>query len=141
MIVEFPDRSCILSPYKHHRMTRARRRFIRNCGSVSSSSWTNLKGSVVIKGVGFWDAVHGQTGAVPNGIEPHPVLDIDGGCSKRKPYSRSASRPSHARPRSQTEAGDPVGVGDRDWWARELVSGPSDNDRRNASRSTHFDVS
>jgi hypothetical protein len=31
---------------------------------------------VTIKGVGFWDYIHGQTGVAPNGIEVHPVLDI-----------------------------------------------------------------
>jgi hypothetical protein len=27
-------------------------------------------------GVGFFDRIHGQTGVAPNGIELHPVLDI-----------------------------------------------------------------
>lgn len=30
-----------------------------------------------ITGVGFFDAVHGQKGVAPNGIELHPVLDTD----------------------------------------------------------------
>ena len=83
MIVEFPKRSCVESPFKRDRIARARKRFINKCGSVSSSSWSYLKGSVRIKGVGFWDAVHGQTGAAPNGIELHPVLNIEGKCSRR----------------------------------------------------------
>lgn len=32
---------------------------------------------VFIIGVGFFDAVHGQKGVAPNGIEIHPVLDIE----------------------------------------------------------------
>jgi hypothetical protein len=32
---------------------------------------------VRVKGVGFFDFEHGQTGIAPNGIELHPVLDID----------------------------------------------------------------
>lgn len=32
---------------------------------------------VFITGVGFFDAVHGQKGVAPNGIEIHPVLDIE----------------------------------------------------------------
>lgn len=30
-----------------------------------------------ITGVGFFDAIHGQRGVAPNGIELHPVLDIE----------------------------------------------------------------
>ncbi len=29
-----------------------------------------------MKGVGFFDFIHGQTGVAPNGIELHPILDI-----------------------------------------------------------------
>jgi hypothetical protein len=83
MIVEFPKRSCVASPFKRHRIATARRRFVHNCGSVSSSSWTYLKGSVDIVGVGFWDAVHDVTEAAPNGIELHPVLGFSGSCSER----------------------------------------------------------
>jgi hypothetical protein len=35
-----------------------------------------------IKGVGFWDEIHGQTGVAPNGIELHPVLRFRGTCSR-----------------------------------------------------------
>jgi uncharacterized protein (TIGR03437 family) len=35
---------------------------------------TNLP--VQIRGVGFFDFLHGQTGVAPNGIELHPVLDV-----------------------------------------------------------------
>jgi hypothetical protein len=31
---------------------------------------------VTVTGVGFFDRIHGQTGVAPNGIELHPVLDI-----------------------------------------------------------------
>src|SRR5207248_2423746 len=31
---------------------------------------------VQIKGVGFFDFIHGQAGVAPNGIELHPILDI-----------------------------------------------------------------
>jgi hypothetical protein len=47
---------------------------LTNYGSLSTSSFTKLKGNVTIKGVGFWDEIHGQTGVAPNGIELHPVL-------------------------------------------------------------------
>jgi hypothetical protein len=32
---------------------------------------------VFVTGVGFFDAVHGQKGVAPNGIEIHPVLDFE----------------------------------------------------------------
>jgi hypothetical protein len=38
--------------------------------------------AVDVTGVGFFDVLHGQTGAAPNGIELHPVLAISfGGAS------------------------------------------------------------
>jgi hypothetical protein len=82
MIVEFPDPNCVDSPFKRDRMGHARQSLLSNCGSISSSSFTDLKGKVVIEGVGFWDEIHGQTGVAPNGIELHPVLSITGTCSK-----------------------------------------------------------
>lgn len=33
--------------------------------------------TVVVTGVGFFDFLHGQAGAAPNGIELHPVLNIE----------------------------------------------------------------
>lgn len=33
--------------------------------------------TIVVTGVGFFDFLHGQTGAAPNGIELHPVLKIE----------------------------------------------------------------
>ena len=32
--------------------------------------------TVTVRGVGFFDFIHGQTGVAPNGIELHPVLQI-----------------------------------------------------------------
>jgi len=32
---------------------------------------------VRITGVGFFDYIHGQRGVAPNGIELHPVLDVE----------------------------------------------------------------
>lgn len=85
MIVEFPDRSCVASAFKRPQIARARRRFLNNCGRVSASRWSHLRGVVTIVGVGFWDAIHGQTGVAPNGIELHPVLGFSGSCRRRTP--------------------------------------------------------
>jgi hypothetical protein len=80
MIVEFPKRTCVASPFKRAKIYTARQAFVNNCGTVSASSWLRLAGSVTITGVGFWDARHGQTGIAPNGIELHPVLNFAGDC-------------------------------------------------------------
>jgi hypothetical protein len=82
MIVEFPHPSCVDKPFKRHAMRAARSSMLNNCGSLSTSSFTKLKGNVTIIGVGFWDEKYGQTGVAPNGIELHPVLKFSGTCSK-----------------------------------------------------------
>jgi hypothetical protein len=82
MIVEFPNPNCIASGFKRDRMRAARREVLDACGSFSTSSFTTLRGNVRIKGVGFWDEIHGQTGVAPNGIELHPVLRFRGTCSR-----------------------------------------------------------
>jgi hypothetical protein len=82
MIVEFPNPACVASGFKRDRMRAARREVLGACGSFSTSSFTALRGNVRIKGVGFWDEIHGQTGVAPNGIELHPVLRFRGTCSR-----------------------------------------------------------
>jgi hypothetical protein len=82
MIVEFPKPQCVDSPFKRSKMKEAREDLLDNCGSISSSTFTDLTGKVTVRGVGFWDDIHGQTGVAPNGIELHPVLRFAGACSK-----------------------------------------------------------
>jgi hypothetical protein len=83
MIVEFPDPRCVDSAFKRPQIRRAREQMLNNCGPISSSDFTALKGRVRVGGVGFWEAIYGQTGVAPNGIELHPVLSIRGRCSHR----------------------------------------------------------
>jgi hypothetical protein len=83
MIIEFPHPQCVDSALKRPEMRRARRSMLHLCGPISSSSFTDLQGKVVIEGVGFWDEDHGQTGVAPNAIELHPVLSFAGSCSDR----------------------------------------------------------
>jgi hypothetical protein len=78
MIVEFPDPACVDSRFKRDEIRRARTAVLDACGPISSSSFTDLRGRVVVSGVGFWDEIHGQTGVAPNGIELHPVLGFAG---------------------------------------------------------------
>ncbi|MDP9331252.1 MAG: hypothetical protein M3P11_11515 [Actinomycetota bacterium] len=82
MIVEFPKPSCVAKKFKRRAMRRARNAMLNNCGSLSTSSFTRLRGRVTVTGVGFWDEKHGQTGVAPNGIELHPVLGFSGTCAK-----------------------------------------------------------
>ncbi len=81
MIVEFPDPKCVDSPFKRDKIAHARTAMLNACGSLSASSFADLKGKVVIRDVGFWDEIHGQTGVAPNGIELHPVLGFRGTCA------------------------------------------------------------
>jgi hypothetical protein len=75
MIVEFPDPQCKgpAGSIKRDAMARARRQLLNACGTIGSS-FTELHGIAVIKGVAFFDFDHGQTGVAPNAIELHPAL-------------------------------------------------------------------
>jgi len=50
------------------------------CGHVANG-WTQLTGWATIKGVGFFDLVHGskQHGVADNDVELHPVLQFTAG--------------------------------------------------------------
>jgi hypothetical protein len=76
MIVEFPALNCTRHARRRKQMTAARAAFVRACGIPSSSSFTSLRGTATITGVGFFDFIHGQTGVAPNGIELHPILSF-----------------------------------------------------------------
>lgn len=76
MIVEFPTVACSSNANAgaKTRMKNARNAFVAACGMPGASSFTKLKGKATIRGIGFFDFLHGQTGVAPNGIELHPVL-------------------------------------------------------------------
>jgi hypothetical protein len=75
MIIELPASNCVGagSPFGPG-ISRARQQFDARFTATTSMKTTTT--AVTIKGVGFWDYIHGQTGVAPNGIEVHPVLDI-----------------------------------------------------------------
>jgi hypothetical protein len=75
MIVEFPHPSCALKASRSFRtrMSRARNAFLRACGIPSDSDFTSLQGTATIRGVGFFDFIHGQRGVAPNVICPRSV--------------------------------------------------------------------
>lgn len=76
MIVEFPTVACSSNakPGAKTRMKNARNAFLAACGMPGASSFTSLKGKATLRGVGFFDFLHSQTGVTPDGIELHPVL-------------------------------------------------------------------
>jgi hypothetical protein len=76
MIVEIPDPDCAsgASALSRHQMAQARADLQAACGNATTT-YRNLAGTALIKGVGFWDKPnHGASGEAGNGIELHPVL-------------------------------------------------------------------
>jgi len=80
MIAEIPDPNCsdacdggFSSDFG------AMRAKLTNCFGQAPTSFTNFPSGLVVNitGIGFFDVIHGQTGVAPNGIELHPVLNID----------------------------------------------------------------
>ncbi|GHO86361.1 hypothetical protein [Dictyobacter formicarum] len=78
MIVEIPDPACVgsSSPLLSSIQT-ARSEFDARYTPTSSFQTANVP--VTVRGVGFFDFLHGQAGVAPNGIELHAVLDIQFG--------------------------------------------------------------
>jgi hypothetical protein len=75
MIVEIPAPNCVGagSPFGPG-VANARRQF--DARFTATSSFKTTSTAVTVRGVGFWDFLHGQTGVSPNGIELHSVLNI-----------------------------------------------------------------
>ncbi|HEU5315851.1 MAG TPA: hypothetical protein VFX49_07040 [Chloroflexota bacterium] len=79
MITEFPDVACggAIASARGAEMAAARAALTAACGSPSSNSFRSLRGTATLTGVGFFDVLHGQNGVAPNGIELHPVLQVE----------------------------------------------------------------
>lgn len=75
MIIELPNINCVGggSPFRSG-ISNARAQF--DAKLTATSTMKNVTAPVTIRGIGFWDFLHGQTGVAPNGIEVHPVLNI-----------------------------------------------------------------
>jgi hypothetical protein len=75
MIAEIASPNCVGggSPFGTG-ISNARAEFDARFTATTSFQTANIP--VAIRGVGFFDFLHGQTGVAPNGIEIHPVLDI-----------------------------------------------------------------
>jgi len=75
MIAEIPSPNCVGagSPFGPG-IQNARSEFDARYTATTSFQTANIP--VAVKGVGFFDFLHGQTGVAPNGIELHAILDI-----------------------------------------------------------------
>lgn len=75
MIIEIPSPNCVGSgsPFAS-RISNARAQF--DSKLTATSTMKSVTAPVTVRGIGFWDYLHGQTGVAPNGIEVHPVLNI-----------------------------------------------------------------
>ena len=80
LVIEIPSPNCVGagSPFGS-RISNARHQF--DARFTATTSFKTTSTPVTVKGIGFWDFLHGQTGMAPNGIEVHPVLDITFGTS------------------------------------------------------------
>ena len=75
MIAEIPSPTCVTGGPLQSGIANARAEFDARLMS-SPSRFQKVNVPVTVTGVGFFDRIHGQTGVAPNGIELHPVLDI-----------------------------------------------------------------
>jgi hypothetical protein len=76
MIAEIPSPSCVSTKSLWKPQIRRARRSVTSRYIITHDSWTHIRRYVTIKGLGFFDEIHGQTGVAPNGIELHPVTRI-----------------------------------------------------------------
>ena len=75
MIAEIASPTCVTGGPLQAGIANARAEFDARLMS-STSRFQKVNVPVTVTGVGFFDRIHGQTGVAPNGIELHPVLDI-----------------------------------------------------------------
>jgi hypothetical protein len=98
MITEVPAPACIGSSPFLPSEKYVRRTFTADFHP--SSSWQRPNVKVTVRGVGFFDYLHGQSGVAPNGIELHPLLGFSLGGSSSSgappppPLPKPAPRPS-----------------------------------------------
>ena len=82
MAIEFLGPPCMSSRFHRHRMLAARHKALRMCGPLEHE-FTQLRGRVQLRGVGFWgNRKHEEIGGAPNHFELIPVLGITGTCQQ-----------------------------------------------------------
>jgi hypothetical protein len=79
MIVEFPHPDCMEGSRVLKEAASARAKFLGLLRTPPTTRYIRLRKLVRVRitGVLFFDRVHGQTGVAPNGVELHPVIDIE----------------------------------------------------------------
>ena len=75
MIAEIPAPNCV-STVSRWRANIASSRTTWTHTYPLSSSWHHISRKVTLRGLGFFDVPHGQTGVAPNAIELHPVIRV-----------------------------------------------------------------
>jgi hypothetical protein len=87
MIVEFPNGACnVNAPPTYKGLIKKARAavdaLLPECRTGAIRGWVQLHGTATMRGVGFFDLVHGSTqhGVAQNEVELHPALRFDGSC-------------------------------------------------------------
>ena len=74
MLAEIPSPSCATASTWLCFISRARSEIDAKYNVSTSPQYPGV--TVTVRGIGFFDFLHGQTGVAPNGIELHPTLQI-----------------------------------------------------------------
>lgn len=79
MIVEFPHPDCMGASRVLRQAAAARTKFLGMLRTPPKTRYLRLENHVRVRvtGVVFFDHLHGQVGVASNGVELHPVLDIE----------------------------------------------------------------
>jgi hypothetical protein len=96
LVTEIPCPCCAIGSPFQSMIASARQTFDARLTATTSFQTANIP--VRIKGVGFFDFLHGQTGLAPNGIEIHPILEIV--------FPTTQSTPTQAGSNVMVQAGD-----------------------------------
>jgi hypothetical protein len=101
MIAEIPAPQCVASssPFLPS-ITYVRRIFTERYHP--GTDWQDVHDAVTVRGVGFFDFLHGQSGVAPNGIELHPVLGMRWGAAATQPKPVSSVGTFHLHVQPQT---------------------------------------
>ncbi|HEU4950312.1 MAG TPA: PKD domain-containing protein [Holophagaceae bacterium] len=93
MIAEIPAPACVgaSSPFASG-ISNARSEF--TAVYTPTTSFQTVSVPVKVTGVGMFDFLHGQTGVAPNGIELHPVIDIQFNPTASNTVSATITSPS-----------------------------------------------
>ena len=74
VIAELADPRCVTAARFKTEITNVRKLFLSRYSP--DGTMRNPHRAIRVRGIGFFDYLHGQTGVAPNGIELHPVLGL-----------------------------------------------------------------